>query len=210
MESRLLDVHTAMPGTVESFDAATQTADVRPALTRRVPGPDPEGPDTHEALPVLPCVPVLYPGSSAFGIRWPLARGDRGLLVFAERDIGRWAQQGQDGDPQVSTPHSLAAAIFIPGDFSRVGKWANLPADAVTVGGPGAADFRVEFRADKVVAGGETDAAALASRVAALETWANGHTHLYNPGPGTPTASGTPVVPSNSGPFASARLKVDS
>lgn len=213
MESRLVDLHTSMPGTVESFDAATQCADVRPALTRRIPGADPEDPDAHEALPVLPCVPVLYPGSSQFGIRWPLSKGDRGLLVFAERDIGRWQAGGEDGDPQVAGMHSLAAAIFIPGDFSKAGAWSSLPANAMTLGGPGASDFRVEVRADKVVAGGETDSAALASRVAALETWANGHTHTTTATVGATATVGvvsTPVVPSNSGPFGSARLKVDS
>lgn len=56
---------------------------------------------------------------------------------------------------------------------------------------------------------GNTDEAALASRVQALETWANGHTHGYT-NVSTPSTTTTPTVASNSGPFGSAVLKVGS
>lgn len=205
-----MDLHTALPGTVESFDAATQCADVRPALTRRVPGEDPSADaDVFEQLPVLPCVPVLYPGSSSLGIRWPLAKGDRGLLIFCEADIGRWQQDGQDGNPQAPGGHALNAGVFIPGDFSQAGKWSSLPANALTLGGPGGSDFRVEFRSDKVVAGGDGDAAALASRVKTLEQKVIGHTHPLTTGTSSPS---TELAPPSYTPqdFASSRLKVDS
>lgn len=213
LESRLADLHTAMPGTVERFDAATQCVDVRPALTRRVPGADPDDADVHEALPVLPCVPVLYPGTAAMGVRWALSPGDRGLLVFCERDIGRWQSQGDDGDPQVDGMHTLAAGVFIPGDFSRAGAWESVPNNAIVIGGPGSADFRVEIRDDRSVFGGDSDAAALASRVAQLETAVAGHTHTTTATVGSSTTPGvisTPVTFSPPGDYASQRIKVDS
>lgn len=164
LESRLVDLHTAMPGTVERFNAATQCADVRPALTRRMPGSDPEDADAHEALPVLPCVPVLYPGSAALGIRWNLSPGDRGMLIFCERDIGAWQEAGADGDPQSPGMHLLAAGVFIPGDFSKAGKWSGLPSSGIAIGGPSAGPRFVAYE-DRAEAYGNTDAAALASKV---------------------------------------------
>ena len=57
-------LHCALPGIVESFDAASQTACIRPAVRR-----------ASAALPVLRDVPVFFPGSRGSGITCPWRPG---------------------------------------------------------------------------------------------------------------------------------------
>ena len=78
-------LHCALPGIVESFDAVSQTACIRPAVRK-----------ASAALPVLRDVPVFFPGSRGSGITWPVEAGDECLLVFADFDIDRWFETGEE------------------------------------------------------------------------------------------------------------------
>lgn len=74
-------------------------------------------------------------------------------------------------------------------------------------------DGKVIIDADAVEIAGATDQAALASRVQALETWANAHIHTTTATIGSSATVGVisaPTVPSNNGPFGSDVLKVGS
>ena len=110
---------TALPGRVQSFDGSKQSADIEPLIH-----------DTWEAedrtnqtgpLPVIPSVPVCFPGSGAFRVTFPVSKGDTGLLVFCARSIDRWLSEGGSVDPQDDRTHDLSDAVFIPGltDFGH-------------------------------------------------------------------------------------------
>ncbi len=101
-------LHCAMPGMVESFDAATQTASVRPALKH-----------SSVSLPVIPDVPVYFPGGAASGITWPVADGDECLLVFADFDIDRWFESGEAQEAASDRTHDLPDAFAFVGFRSR-------------------------------------------------------------------------------------------
>lgn len=58
-------LRVAMPGRVEGFDAATQTADVLP-LQRQTDSVD--GSDVATAFPVLPAVPVAFAGGGGLSL----------------------------------------------------------------------------------------------------------------------------------------------
>ena len=62
-------LHCALPGTVESFDAESCTAVIRPA---------------GEGLPLLRDVPVFMPAD------FDVSEGDGCLVVFADREIDSW------------------------------------------------------------------------------------------------------------------------
>lgn len=109
IESKLLDLHTAMPGYVEKFDAEKQMCDVQPALKRHFAN------GKVEPLPVVTNVPVVYPRSAQFSMTWPLVVGDPVLLIFSERSIDRWSAQGGVVDPNDTRKHSLSDAFCIPG-----------------------------------------------------------------------------------------------
>ena len=64
-------LHCALPGIVESFDADSQTAVIRPALKSR----------SGIELPLLRDVPVFMP------LSFTVSAGDHCLVVFADADI---------------------------------------------------------------------------------------------------------------------------
>jgi hypothetical protein len=118
IETRLVDLHSAMPGEVVSFNPSTQMADVQPALKRKFVTS--QG-TRVEALPVIPNVPVVFPRSSNAIVYFPLQKGDSVLLIFSERSIDRWAQNGGVVDPADTRKHSLSDALCIPGPWPQSG-----------------------------------------------------------------------------------------
>ena len=86
----LEDLHVALPGKVESYDAEEQRATVQPLVNRRVVVE--EGETLTEQLPSIPDVPIAFPRSGDFFLTFPIKRGDLVTLVFQERSIEmpRW------------------------------------------------------------------------------------------------------------------------
>lgn len=108
------DVWVALPGRVESYDATTRKASVAP-ITRRAYS-DEDGTRVAERLPVVPDVPVLFPGAGAFSITWPLSVGDTGLLVFTSASLDVWLATGaSDVDPNDARRSTLTDGVFLPG-----------------------------------------------------------------------------------------------
>lgn len=101
LTSRLRSVHTSLPGTIRSYDADEQTAQVELAVQLEGPG------GAYERCPPLADVPVLHPGA------W--AAGDRCLVVFAEEDPSKWwATGGATVEaPAVQQRHGLHATCIV-------------------------------------------------------------------------------------------------
>ncbi len=114
IESRLADVHTAMPATIESYDAATGMAAVAPCLKRKYAASG-----ELVDLPVISNVPVLFPRGGGAAITFPLVKGDVVLLVFAERSVDAWKTEGGKVDPQDTRKHALSDAFAIPGGYPK-------------------------------------------------------------------------------------------
>ena len=111
IEQRLGDLHTAMPGEVVSFDADAQEADVQPLTKRRYPSGE------VVDLPMLQRVPVVFPRGGPAFITWPLAAGDKVALLFCERSIDAWKDDGGIYNPEDGRKHHLSDAVAIPGLF---------------------------------------------------------------------------------------------
>ena len=104
------DMHTGMPAKVESYDAATQKVSVQPVIKGRY-----EDGETFDE-PIIPDVPLCYPSGAGYMITWPLEKGDYVMLVFAERSIDEWLDQGGDGkEAQSLRRFDAADAVAIPG-----------------------------------------------------------------------------------------------
>jgi hypothetical protein len=148
LDSKLLDLHVALPCRVESYDAATQTIEALPMVRRAIE--DVDGDTQHEDLPTLPNVPVLFPRSAAFSASWPLAAGDFVLVVFCSSAIGNWRESGDISNPGDLRRHDLSHAVAIPGIAAKGSTIptsstaavleVNAPATHVTVGA-GASEF---------------------------------------------------------------------
>ena len=89
----LRSLHCALPGTVLSFNEASCTAEIRLA---------------GDGLPVLKEVPVFMP------VPFTVSEGDRCLVVFADRDITRWAL-GNESAELSPRMHSLSDGFAFVG-----------------------------------------------------------------------------------------------
>lgn len=113
IDSKLLDLHTAIPGRIEAYDPDTQKADVKPLIKSNFF--DDDGVRVTESLPIITDVPVLFPGAGGFRFTFPVNRGDKVLLVFSESSLDKLLSSGEEVDPEIYSRHELSDAIAIPG-----------------------------------------------------------------------------------------------
>lgn len=109
----LASVWTALPGIIESFDAATQTAVVQPAVQGQFTASD--GTVMLVDLPLIPDVPVQFPSGGGFTLTFPVSAGDECLLVFASRGIDAWHALGGVQQPTAARRHALSDAFAMVG-----------------------------------------------------------------------------------------------
>jgi hypothetical protein len=104
VQASRVDIHTSMPGIVESFDATKQTAVVRPVVQRFFRG------QGFKALPQLFDVPVVFPRGGGFVLTFPVKQGDECILHFSERAIDNWHSTGKVSEPSEFRTHDLSDA----------------------------------------------------------------------------------------------------
>jgi len=119
LESRLVDLHTAMPGLIVKYDSDKQIADVQP-LIKRVYF---DGRDAQN-LSIISEVPVIHPRTANTYIHFPIKPGDKVLLVFNERSIDKYLLSGNISDPEEIRKHDLKDAVAIPGFFAEAGAFS--------------------------------------------------------------------------------------
>lgn len=174
---RLLALRVAMPGTVTSYDRATQRAKVKPGfkLLQSLPS------ELRLLVepPELPSVPVCQPK----GYHANLQAGDHVLLIFCDHDLGAWrGASNPTVDPGDDRMHGIAGAVAVPlitRDSSSLSTLADT--NAVSLGSES----------------GNPDFVALAQKVddaiAAIRESMNTHIH---PAPTGPTSlTSTPLGP---------------
>ncbi len=136
IENHMLDVHTAIPAVVVSYDATKQRVSVQPLIkqARR----DQTDERVVDELPVITDVPVEFPGSGAFSITWPIKKGDTGMLQFCEGSIDKWKTRGGVVDPNDDRRFNLSDAVFHPGvrSFKSPIPSAGVHASAMVVRAP--------------------------------------------------------------------------
>jgi len=118
----LSSLHCALPGTVVSYDAETQTAVIQPAVKRRAEQRDGFArsvsgrnyrtvPDVP--LPLLRDVPVFMP------VSFEVNPGDACLVIFADCDIDAWFESGDTEVPESNRMHSLSDGFAFVGFRTR-------------------------------------------------------------------------------------------
>lgn len=111
IESRILDLHTALPGEIVSYSHEDQRATVQPQLKRQYRD------GSSIDIPRIEDVPVLWPRSKDAFLHFPLAPGDQVLLIFVERSIDRWKAVGGSVTPSEKRRHAYSDAVAIPGFY---------------------------------------------------------------------------------------------
>jgi phage baseplate assembly protein gpV len=115
--AKLLDVHTAIPGIIDSFDPEKQTAKVKPAI-KQLYAPDNADPKWQERA-VCADVPVIFPGSGDYMLTFPVKQGDECLLIFCERSIDKWYEDGGVQEQSDYRQHHAADAVALVGIRSQ-------------------------------------------------------------------------------------------
>jgi hypothetical protein len=112
LDSRLLDVHTSLPGRVKAYDAATQTADIEIVVNRAEA--DSKGRTVSEVFPVIPNVPIAWARGGGYSMQFPLSAGDHVWLLFSEASTAQWRVSGEVSDPGDLERHGLSYPIALP------------------------------------------------------------------------------------------------
>jgi len=222
IESKLLDVHTALPGVIQKYDATTQTADIQIQLKRVLLNDNEEL--VSEDLPVLPNVPIAFPRSSNFFISFPLAAGDFVFVIFSELSLDVWRSKGSLCSPGDARRHSLTGGVAIPCLYPNSVALSNAHASDMVLGEDGVDNNRVHIKSGGAVEV-TSNATALADDFVAMaakvltelekvESAFNGHVHM-TAGTGTPSPPVDPTPPNDpkviviADSVASSNLKAD-
>ncbi|AVG77942.1 Gp138 family membrane-puncturing spike protein [Pantoea ananatis] len=124
-------LRVSMPGIIESFDPITCTCSVQPALKGQVA--DALGNFKSAPLPVLVDVPVIFPRGGGCTITFPVKTGDECLVVFSDRCIDFWWQNGGVQEPVDQRQHDLSDAFAFVGPQSQAQKISGISTTSVQV-----------------------------------------------------------------------------
>lgn len=113
-------LRVALPGIIQSFDAETITCTVQPAIKGVIS--DAQGRAQSVALPLLVDVPVIFPRGGGVTLTFPVAAGDECLVVFADRCIDFWWQNGGVQEAVDPRQHDLSDAFAFVGPQSQAKK----------------------------------------------------------------------------------------
>ena len=110
LQSRMEDVHTMLPGTVQSYDPDTRTAVVKPSVKLRTMHGD------ILDIPPIASVPVVWPGSNDFtAMSKDLSKGSGVTLLFPKRP---WEHGSEE--PQMRRPKTRLDILSRTQSPSRV------------------------------------------------------------------------------------------
>jgi len=210
IEARMFDIHTALPGKVVSFDAASRTASVQPILIRILI--DEDGEEEPQRMPQLPGVPVIMPSGGGWEISFELEPGDLVWLVFSERALDRWkANPSQEHDPVWDRKFDLSDAVAFPGArpfTTRKDGTPVQPTAPIRIGRLDGSQF-IELRPDGsavieaqsvlIGTGAAGDDGSPIAKAVPLTEWLAGHTHPTAFGPSGPAAASMNGPPTDAG-----------
>ena len=212
LDAREEEMHTALPGRVERYDASSQTASVTPLIRRAIARRG--GGTARLQMPTIHAVPVAWPRAGDWFVHMPLSAGDTVLLIVCERDPARWRVTGELSDPIDSRLHHLSHAVAIPGVYPRTRELGDTPSDALVIGRDGGSTIRVRSDGEVHVAGSESLAlagnldahlSAISADLARLKTLLTSVTITFEPTYGSGPTGKSALDASN--PIATSKAK---
>ncbi|QHM71269.1 Gp138 family membrane-puncturing spike protein [Mixta intestinalis] len=121
-------LRVAMPGIIQSFDPDAVTCVVQPAIKGAVG--DAAGNITSIPLPLLVDVPVVFPRGGGVTLTFPVNPGDECLVIFGDRCIDFWWQNGGVQEPVDPRQHDLSDAFALVGPQSQAKKISGISTTA--------------------------------------------------------------------------------
>lgn len=121
LDGRQSSIWTAMPGIIDTFDAAAMTCTVQVALQGKQLKSD--GTTKDITISILPDVPVVFPGGGGYTLTFPVKKGDECLVVFSSRCIDSWWQNGSVQPLAELRMHDLSDGFALVGVRSQPHKF---------------------------------------------------------------------------------------
>lgn len=122
-------LRVACPGIIQSFDEDAVTATIQPAV--KVPVRQADGSVVSVELPLLVDVPVCFPRGGGVTLTFPVEAGDECLVVFGDRCIDFWWQNGGVQEPgSDARQHHLADGFALVGPQSQAQKISGISTSA--------------------------------------------------------------------------------
>ncbi len=116
IRSKLLEVHTLLPGEIVKVYPNGQTVDVQILIKRQR---NKQGKRVLEDIDVLKDVPISYPRVRDYSLTMPIQVGDECMLQFMERSIDNWLLDGGKAEMGDLRHHSFSDAVAIVGLWNR-------------------------------------------------------------------------------------------
>lgn len=179
-------VHVGIPARVESYDPDTGRVRAQPLI--RIASYDEGGNRRVERAPVVPAARVRWPAGGGASLTFDLKEGDVVVLHFLDRSIGAWAQGGAESDPEHGEHHDMADAVADACTRPESQPWPRAPGGGLTLGVDNGVRIRVSPTGIEIGHDGANPmqavalGGAVASRLAALESFAATHTHAVSAG----------------------------
>jgi hypothetical protein len=129
LDGRQMQIHTAIPGHIVSYNPVTMTASVQigiQAMHEQIDG-------TIQAVTIMPVadVPVHFPAGGGHTMTFPVRPGDECLVIFSERNIDNWFARGGVQQPGDYRMHDLNDCFVLVGTRSQPNVLSNVSNDTV-------------------------------------------------------------------------------
>lgn len=121
----------ATPCIVESYDSEKVTITAYPAI--KIPMRKEDGTISMEEIPILQDVPVMFTRGGGCTITHPIKKGDECFVVFADRCIDVWWQNGGIQPPFDNRKHDLSDAFAFFAPQSQPNRVQNISTDALQI-----------------------------------------------------------------------------
>ncbi len=219
IDSALIDVHTGLPGVVQSYNDTTKTCEIEIQTKRMLEKQD--GTYASEELPILVNVPISNAGSSEYVTAYALSPGDTGMVMFSETSLDQWRTKGELTSPSDIERHGLSGGVFYPAPLPIAKLVTDILTSGAFFGKVGGVQLRATGTTMEATTAGAvaaSDFVALAALVltelTAIKTAYDTHTHLQalplHPAVIPTGPTGAPIVAMTPpGSVASTNLKAD-
>ncbi|MFN1150214.1 Gp138 family membrane-puncturing spike protein [Serratia liquefaciens] len=132
-----IQTSVSMPGTIKSFDPDNVTCVVEFSMFGRKANA-PRGSTSVDRLkskdcyyPLIQDVPVVFPRGGGCTLTFPVKAGDECLVIFSDRCLDFWWQNGETQNTSRKRLHSFSDAFVIPGPQSQAKKISDISMTAV-------------------------------------------------------------------------------
>ncbi|HED1397789.1 Gp138 family membrane-puncturing spike protein [Enterobacter sp. 166D1] len=129
-------LRVSLPGMIKSFDPESVTCEVE-LSTFGLSATAKRGSTSVDRIksedgyyPVIQDIPVVFPRGGGCTLTFPVKAGDECLVIFSDRCIDFWWQNGETQNTSRARSHSFSDAFVIPGPQSQAKKISNISTSA--------------------------------------------------------------------------------